>query len=609
LSDDKENNLPIGWERTTLGRIVLTSSSKVNPQDYPTLPYVGLEQVEAHTTKILETVPAITMKSAAVRFYAGDVLYGRLRPYLNKVCCPDFDGLGSSEFIVFSSHRFIDSNYLKYLLNSRGFVSFVSQLNTGDRPRVDFLQISEYKFSLAPLNEQRRIVAEIEKQVARLEEGITALKRTAEDLRLYRASVLKAACEGHLVLTEAALARREKRAYEPASMLLQRTLEQRRARWEREQRAKMKARGRRPKDDKWKEKYVEPEAPSVSYYQSELSEGWTIAGFEQLASFDKNAIKAGPFGSKLKKDFYTSSGYKIYGQEQVIRGDAFYGDYYIDGKLYQELISCAVKPGDLLISLVGTTGKVLILPKGIEPGIINPRLLKLTLNPKIVDTHYTKIYLESPLVKGYMQLVSHGGTMDILNLTILKDLPVPLPPLAEQKRIIAEVESRLRAVEETEAAVAANLARAEELRRSILQRAFEGWLVSQDPTDEPASRLLERIAAERLRKEEAMKEKKRKPRRPSRAQKMPGLFQTEPKDIHRALLREGQILSVEEAFKGGGFSYAPDESGEFADVDTFFEQLSVLLTRNDVELQRHPEAVMLISHAPRLPRGRLRTQR
>ena len=80
-----------------------------------------------------------------------------------------------------------------------------------------------------------------------------------------------------------------------------------------------------------------------------------------------------------------------------------------------------------------------------------------------------------------------------LNTERVKQIVIPLPPLAEQQRIVAEVERRLSVVAEVEAAVAANLKRAERLRQAILKRAFEGKLVPQDPSDEPASALLERI--------------------------------------------------------------------------------------------------------------------
>jgi len=272
-------------------------------------------------------------------------------------------------------------------------------------------------------------------------------------VKRYRASVLKAACEGRLVPTEAELARKENRSYETGEELLQRILKERRAKWS------------------GKGKSKEPTAPQPPS-DIDLPDGWVWTGFEQLSDGSKNAIKAGPFGSSLKKSFYTRSGFKIYGQEQVINGNPYFGDYFISHELFEQLRSCEVRPGDILVSLVGTAGKVLILPDDCPPGIINPRLLKLSLNRSDVNPKFIKILLESATTRAFFKLAAHGGTMEILNLGILKSLPIPLPPIAEQTRIVAEVERRLSVVEELEEVVFANLQRGIRLRQSILQHAF-----------------------------------------------------------------------------------------------------------------------------------------
>jgi len=143
----------------------------------------------------------------------------------------------------------------------------------------------------------------------------------------------------------------------------------------------------------------------------------------------------------LKKEFYVASGYKIYGQEQVIRGDAKFGDYYISEEKYRELESCKVKAGDVLISLVGTYGKTLIVPDDHEPGIINPRLLKLTLNPeKMIPTFFVTAFAQES-VMSQVHRMSYGGTMDILSLKVLKRLCLPLPSVATQQAIVAEIEA------------------------------------------------------------------------------------------------------------------------------------------------------------------------
>ncbi|MCZ6672542.1 MAG: restriction endonuclease subunit S [Verrucomicrobia bacterium] len=178
-----KNDLPLDWEILPLGEVVNPSRPRIKPSQNPDLQFIGMEHVEAHTMKLLQTVPAGTMKSSAVHFQPGDVLYGRLRPYLNKVYRPKFEGLCSAEFIVFPETDGLDSRYLQYFLNSSTFVSFASHLNTGDRPRVDFDQLAPYPFPLAPLRQQKRIVAEIEKQFSRLDEAVANLKRVKANLK------------------------------------------------------------------------------------------------------------------------------------------------------------------------------------------------------------------------------------------------------------------------------------------------------------------------------------------------------------------------------------------------------------------------------------------
>ncbi len=146
------DKLPPLWEETTLGQVVEPTRPRINPAEKPDLQFIGMDHIEAQTMRLLGSVPASTMKSSAVHFQPGDVLYGRLRPYLNKVYRPTFEGLCSAEFIVFPESEGLDNKYLQYLLNSYPFVSFATHLNTGDRPRVKFEQLAPYPFPLPPSN-------------------------------------------------------------------------------------------------------------------------------------------------------------------------------------------------------------------------------------------------------------------------------------------------------------------------------------------------------------------------------------------------------------------------------------------------------------------------
>lgn len=195
---------------------------------------------------------------------------------------------------------------------------------------------------------------------------------------------------------------------------------------------------------------------------------WIVSKIEDIAAQEKNALKAGPFGSALKKEFYVRSGYKIYGQEQVICGDTSFGDYYIDEEKYKELKNCAVQAGDILISLVGTYGKALIMPDNYEAGIINPRLMKITLNKNKVTPIYFKYYFESNALKASMDANTHGGTMGILNLGIIRQMKIQVPPLSLQNQFAAFVEH----VDEQKQTVQQSLEKLELMKKALMQEYF-----------------------------------------------------------------------------------------------------------------------------------------
>ncbi|WP_338357515.1 restriction endonuclease subunit S [Yeosuana marina] len=199
---------------------------------------------------------------------------------------------------------------------------------------------------------------------------------------------------------------------------------------------------------------------------------WEIKLIEELASTEKHSIKAGPFGSSLKKEYYVESGYKIYGQEQVIKDDLSFGNYYIDQNKFQSLKNCRIKAGDILISLVGTYGKISVVPEIFEEGIINPRLMKISPNQEIIRPDFLKMLLRSSGVLLQMENKSRGGTMDIVNVGIMRKIKVPLPPIKLQNQFAERVQS----IESQKAQAQQSLQKSEELFNSLLQKAFKGEL-------------------------------------------------------------------------------------------------------------------------------------
>lgn len=176
------------------------------------------------------------------------------------------------------------------------------------------------------------------------------------------------------------------------------------------------------------------------YKQTEVGvipEEWDVANLASLGAGSVPPIKAGPFGSALTKATYVPSGYKVYGQEQVIRGDYQYGDYFVPLTKYQELVSCSVRPGDILLSLVGTAGKLLVIPRDAPEGIINPRLIRFSFDKARVDSEFFRELFGADQIQGYLERYAQGGTMGVLNANILRAVRIPLPPLSEQRAIAA----------------------------------------------------------------------------------------------------------------------------------------------------------------------------
>ena len=486
-----DSAIPQGWAKTTLAEIVRPTRPRVSPSELPDLPFVGMEHVEAHTMRLIGTVPAVTMKSSAVHFQPYDVLYGRLRPYLNKVLHPDFEGLCSAEFIVFPGDGAISPAWLAYLLNSAGFVFFASHLDEGDRPRVDFEQIGAYEVLLPPQPEQSRIVEEIDTLLTDLDAAVAGLKRVQSNLKRYRASVLKAACEGRLVPTEAELAREEGRTYETGEQLLARILKERRAKWEADQLAKMLDAGKPPQDDSWKRKYKEPTSPDTSNL-FELPEGWTCASSDQLLAWVTS-------GSRGWARYYSSDGALFLRMTNLDHGTITLDLSDIQRVKPPEGTEgerTRVAAGDILISITADVGMVAVIPEGFPDAFINQHVA-LCRPVSCFSAKYMAWFLASDSGQQQLRELQRGATKQGLGLDDIRAVTVPIPPQQEQARIVSEVEQEVSICDRIEAQVGTSFIRASRLRQAILKGAFEGKLVPQDPSDEPASVLLERILSQR----------------------------------------------------------------------------------------------------------------
>ena len=189
---------------------------------------------------------------------------------------------------------------------------------------------------------------------------------------------------------------------------------------------------------------------------------------------------SGPFGSSLTKDLYVKDGFKIYGQEQVIKDDFDYGDYFITEEKYNEMIKYKVRPNDILISCVGTFGKIAKVPFGCKSGIINPRLIKLTLKEDI-HPDYFLIVLRSHFSYQQLESLSRGGTMGVINLSILKELVFLLPQIDEQVNITNIINKHNFSIEKICKKLNKEKVLLEEYRQSLISSVVTGKIrVTED---------------------------------------------------------------------------------------------------------------------------------
>ncbi len=313
---------------------------------------------------------------------------------------------------------------------------------------IETAALHRFEIPLAPLDQQKRIVAEIEKQFSRLDEAVANLKRVKANLKRYKAAVLKAAVEGRLVETEAEIARREGRSYETGAQLLQRILETRRSQW------------------KGKGKYKEPAAPDTTDLP-ELPEGWVYATSEQLTD-ENRAITYGV----IKLGETVDGGVPVLRSSDVrsLRIDMD-GVKVISPEIAANYRRTFLSGGEVVMTVRGTLGGIAVVPPQCSGFNVSREVAMLALvDPAMA--HLIAFFIASAPLEGWLMRRTKGIAYTGINIETLKALPIPVPPIAERHRLVAEVDRRLSLVREVEAEVDTNHIRTSTLRRSILKASF-----------------------------------------------------------------------------------------------------------------------------------------
>jgi type I restriction enzyme S subunit len=311
-------------------------------------------------------------------------------------------------------------------------------------------QVARFPLPLPPLDEQREIVAEIEKQLTRLDAGVAALRRVQANLKRYRAAVLKAACEGRLVSTEAELAKQGGRSFETGEQDVQRILTER----------------RKPRNGGDSRDPAELDAEALP----QLPEGWTWVAADALLCLVTS-------GSRGWAKYYSDSGALF-----IRIGNLDHENTRLDLNDVQRVtppasaegVRTAVQQNDILISITADVGMVAVVSEDLGEAYINQHVALARPLP-MVDANYVGYYLcASEGGWGYLKKSQRGATKVGLGLDDIRSVPIPFPPLAEQRRIVVEIERRLSVLNQIEAVVSVDLQRATRLRQSVLQKPFSG---------------------------------------------------------------------------------------------------------------------------------------
>jgi type I restriction enzyme, S subunit len=322
---------------------------------------------------------------------------------------------------------------------------------------VSAKEIEDCIFPLPPEKERERIVAEIEKQFTRLDAGASSVKRVQTSLKRYRGSVLKAACAGRLVPTEAELARKENRSYETGEELLPRILKKRREKWNH------------------KGKYKEP-VSSKNADLPTLPEGWTWATVGQLTDESMIGLDRGRSQQTHRPD--TGVPY-IKMNNVTMEGRVIFEKISYVPATSDEKARFRVREDDVLFNTRNSkelVGKVGIVRNPPANAIYNNNLMRLRFADGVIPA-VVNLQMISHDFRRRMELVKKATTnVAAVYGKDLFPLPIALPPVGEQQRIVAEAERRVSVLDELDNVVGLNLAKAQALRRAFLQVAFEGRL-------------------------------------------------------------------------------------------------------------------------------------
>ncbi|MGE8361682.1 restriction endonuclease subunit S [Pseudomonas sp.] len=478
------SGLPEGWASARLDEL-----ADINPkQSFDDDLDAGFVPMSHAPTNFLDKLrfdlrPWGEIKKAYTNFQDGDVIFAKVTPCFENGKAAFVEGLpnrigaGSSEFyVVRPATQEVSAKYLLAVIKSRDFLrqGAVNMTGAVGLRRVPKQFVEGYVVPVPPLAEQTRIAQKLDELLTQVDTLKARIDAIPSLLKRFRQSVLAAAVSGRLT--------GEWRAENPYTE----SAEQQVAKVDASKTGRLKVRkaGAGFSDDQL----------------FSIPDGWCWVENHRLAEDSSTAICAGPFGTIFKAKDFRDTGVPIIFLRHIAEGvykteKPGFMDESVWKERHQEY---SVYGGELLVTKLGDPpGTACIYPYGIGTAMVTPDVIKMSVDARVALPKYLMSFFNSKHCKGLIEKMAFGVTRLRIDITMFKGFPIPLPPLEEQTEIVRRVEQLFAFADQLEAKVAAAKTRIDHLTQSILAKAFRGELVPQDPNDEPASVLLERIKAQR----------------------------------------------------------------------------------------------------------------
>jgi type I restriction enzyme S subunit len=379
------------WTKVKLGDVVAEPRDTVKDFASEQIEHVvGLEHIDSEDIHLRRSAN-IDSTTFTKKFSAGDVLFGRRRAYLKKAAQAKFSGICSGDITVMRAKEGLLPELLPFVVNNDKFFDYAVKHSAGGlSPRVKFKDLAHYEFLLPPKDQQ-----------AQLAELLWALDEVLNNKLIVFKNMA--------MLEKTALIK-----------LLQGTSES---------------------------------GSRVRTPLGMLPNDYKVMKVDDFLIDSKGAMKMGPFGSSLKRNLLVESGYKVYGQENVFNNDMEIGDRFISGDHFKRLSSCELISGDFLITIMGTVGKSMIVPEGIQKGIMDSHLVRLQINKDILDPTILGIQFRSGLVIKQIERLAVGGIMAGLSSGTIRKINFIVPPMKIQKDIVRKFSLIEKAKNELESSI------------------------------------------------------------------------------------------------------------------------------------------------------------